>query len=140
MGGVTPSTYSRLHQVPNCPPELFTPISQRWQAFIKDKNNPVFHEFTRPLNKLNEIDAIEVEKALQEASHFPQSQMGSGDDLVDEFMQMYARSVDDNPAQELDANDKDIFYADKKIEQRTKRPRRSLFGESTPETEEIESL
>merc|ERR1712232_15051 len=137
--GVTPNTYSRLHQAPSCPLQFIAPISQRWQAFIKDKNNAVFQEFTRPVSRLNDIDAVEVEKALQEANLFPQGQMRSGANLAAEFMQTYARSVDDNPAQELDANEKDIFYTDRRIERREKRARRRFFGESSPQFEKFES-
>merc|ERR1712232_70526 len=137
--GVTPNTYGRLHQAPSCPLQFITPISQRWQAFIKDKNSAVFQEFTRPVSRLNDIDAVEVEKALQEANLFPQGQMRSGANLAAEFMQTYARSVDDNPAQELDANEKDIFYTDRRIERREKRARRRFFGESSPQFEKFES-
>merc|ERR1712232_177795 len=141
----TPSSYSRLHQAPSCPLEMFTPISQQWQAFVKStdtRKSLPFQEFTRPMSEMLEVTAADVEKALQMPEARNPRKLGrSSAQLVEDFLNKYARSVDDNPAQELRANDKDIFCTDSQIEYREKkRARTSLFGSSPmPERETVET-
>jgi len=139
----TPSTYDRLHQVPKCPLEMFTPISQRWRTFVyakRTRKSSVFEEFTRPVSEMCDVTAADVEKALQmPEARSPQKQMRSSSQLADDFMKLYAQSVDNDPAQELNANDKDIFYTDKQVEHRLKRARTSFWGQQSPEVERVET-